>query len=111
MDYTIDGQLIMAVANVEVAGDVEAADLTIRVEIHDGHVMVEPADPQTSVGDIVELLVTSHIQEIIHVHGYDLMLPVGPDAPATLRFTVDVVGIFEIELEQSGSPLLELTVQ
>ena len=47
--------------------------------------------------------------EQVHVHGYDLYIE--PDAAdPTLEFDALIPGRFEIELEQSGRLVLELTV-
>ena len=47
----------------------------------------------------------------MHLHGYDLMADVAPGAPATIRFTADVPGIFEVELEDRGLHIAELEVR
>ncbi len=65
---------------------------------------------QVTLGDQVRLVVTSDVADEVHVHGYDLTAEVGPDRPATLEFPADIPGIFEVELETSHLPLLELVV-
>ena len=62
-------------------------------------------------GRIVVLRVTADVADEVHVHGYDLTADVGPGAPATIRFTADVPGRFEIELEESGVEIGELEVR
>lgn len=62
-------------------------------------------------GRIVVLRVTSDVADEVHVHGYDLTADVAPGAPATLRFTADARGRFEIELEESGVEIGELEVR
>ena len=59
----------------------------------------------------VVLTVTSDVADEVHVHGYDLMADVAPDAPATIRFTADAPGRFEIELEDTGVQIAELEVR
>jgi hypothetical protein len=54
---------------------------------------------------------TSDVADHVHVHGYDLMADVAPGAPATIRFTADAPGRFEIELEDSGVQIAELEVR
>ena len=44
----------------------------------------------------------------MHVHGYDLYIE--PEGPTTLEFDALIPGRFEVELEQSGQLLIELTV-
>jgi hypothetical protein len=62
-------------------------------------------------GRVVALVVRSALTDHVHVHGYDLMADVAPGAPATIRFTADAPGRFEIELEESGLQIAELEVR
>ena len=62
-------------------------------------------------GRIVVITVTSDVADHVHVHGYDLMADVAPGAPATIRFTADAPGRFEVELEDSGVQIAELEVR
>jgi len=62
-------------------------------------------------GQTVAITVTSDIADEVHVHGYDLMADVAPGAPATIRFTADAPGRFEIELEDIGVQIAELEVR
>ena len=59
----------------------------------------------------VVVTVTSDVADEVHVHGYDLMADVAPGAPATIRFTADAPGRFEIELENTGVQIAELEVR
>ena len=45
------------------------------------------------------------------MHGYDLMADVAPGKPATIRFTANTPGLFEIELEDLGLQIAELEVR
>jgi hypothetical protein len=62
-------------------------------------------------GDEIRFDVTSDAADEVHVHGYDLMADVAPGAPATIRFTADAPGRFEIELENTGVQIAELEVR
>ena len=59
----------------------------------------------------VVVTVISDVADEVHVHGYDLMADVAPGAPATIRFTADAPGRFEIELEDTGVQIAELEVR
>lgn len=61
-------------------------------------------------GRQVTLVVDSEIADEVHVHGYDLMADVEPGKPATIEFTADAPGRFEIELESRGLQIAELEV-
>jgi FtsP/CotA-like multicopper oxidase with cupredoxin domain len=62
-------------------------------------------------GDTIRFSVSSDQSDEVHVHGYDLERPVGPDAPARFSFTADADGIFEVELHGSGAQIASLEVQ
>ena len=62
-------------------------------------------------GRDVVITVTSDVADEVHVHGYDLMADVAPGSPATIRFTADAPGRFEIELEQHKLQIGELEVR
>ena len=62
-------------------------------------------------GDKIRFTVSSDQSDEVHVHGYDIERPVGPDAPARFSFTADADGIFEVELHGSGAQIASLEVQ
>lgn len=62
-------------------------------------------------GEKAELVVTSpDTTEHVHLHGYDEFADLAPGQPAKIPFTADIDGVFEIELEDTVTPLAELTV-
>ena len=61
-------------------------------------------------GERVRLVVEADVSDEVHVHGYDLLADVSPSEPAVIVFRADAPGVFEVELEGAGLPLLELTV-
>ena len=62
-------------------------------------------------GRNVLITVTSDVADEVHLHGYDLRADVAPGTPATIRFTADAPGRFEIELEDSAVQIAELEVR
>lgn len=62
-------------------------------------------------GDTVRFTVSADQAENVHLHGYDIEKDVAPDKPARFKLEADITGIFEIELENSGVPIAELTVE
>jgi len=91
----------------------EAAPAPVQVEV-----VVVGGEPQGGIvresvdlDSQVVLTVTSDVADEVHVHGYDLMADVAPGAPATIRFTADAPGRFEIELENTGVQIAELEVR
>ncbi len=62
------------------------------------------------LGERVVLVVTSDLNDEVHVHGYDLTVDLVPGEPATLSFTADKPGAWEVELHEADNLLLELQV-
>jgi hypothetical protein len=62
-------------------------------------------------GDRVVLVVTSDVSDHVHLHGYDLMRNVAAGGTARIRFSATLPGRFEVELEDRGVPIADLTVQ
>ena len=91
----------------------EAAPAPVQVDVvvvggePQGGIVRESVDRDSEV----VVTVTSDVADEVHVHGYDLMADVAPGAPATIRFTADAPGRFEIELENTGVQIAELEVR
>jgi hypothetical protein len=83
----------------------------VRVVVRDGVPVGGVARETADRGDRVVVLVTSDVSDHVHVHGYDLMRDVGPGSPARIAFRATIPGRFEIELEDRGVPIAELTVR
>jgi hypothetical protein len=63
-----------------------------------------------SKGDHVVLVVTSDVADEIHLHGYDMKKDVAAGGTIRLPFTATLPGRFEVELEQRGVQIADLTV-
>ena len=61
--------------------------------------------------DRVVLVVTSDVADEVHLHGYDLAAEVAAGGTVRIRFRATVPGRFEVELEERGVQIAELTVQ
>ena len=62
-------------------------------------------------GDRVVLVVTSDVADHVHLHGYDIMRDVPAGGTARISFRATVPGRFEVELEDRGTQIADLTVQ
>jgi hypothetical protein len=62
-------------------------------------------------GETVVLRVIADVADEVHLHGYDKSADVAPGKPAQIRFTADIPGVFEVELEQRRQKLLDLEVR
>lgn len=85
------------------------AGTVVEVTVADGAV-AGPGTAAVDLDDEVVLRVTSDVADEVHVHGYDLTAAVAAGATAELTFTADLPGVFEVELEGAGLPLVELEV-
>jgi hypothetical protein len=61
-------------------------------------------------GDRVVLVVRSDVADHVHLHGYDVMRDVAPGKPARLPFRATIPGRFEVELEDRGVQIADITV-
>jgi hypothetical protein len=64
-----------------------------------------------SKDDTVRLKVDSDTAGEVHVHGYDFMETVEADGSVSFTFKAAIEGVFEIELEETKTPIGELTVE
>jgi heme/copper-type cytochrome/quinol oxidase subunit 2 len=85
-------------------------DVTASASFEAGVVTTETNRVKARIGDTVEIIVTSDVAEEVHLHGYDIVADLEPSVATTLRFTADIPGIFELEMENSGTLIFELEV-
>jgi ABC-type glycerol-3-phosphate transport system substrate-binding protein len=62
-------------------------------------------------GDRVVLVVTSDVADEVHLHGYDISRDVVAGGTARIAFEATLPGRFEVELEDRGIQIADLTVQ
>lgn len=80
-----------------------------RIEISEGRVE-GPDVVRVELGETVEVVVSSDVDDEIHVHGYDLFFELRAGVPNQLTFTADVSGIFEVETHDTHVHLFDLEV-
>jgi hypothetical protein len=61
-------------------------------------------------GETVRFRVVNDEAEEVHIHGYDIKRELEPGKTETVSFKATITGIFEIELEGSGTLLAQLKV-
>jgi hypothetical protein len=83
---------------------------TVRVTVRSGAPVGGVQQIAARKGERVRIVVRSDVADHVHLHGYDLMLDVGPGAPAHLVFTADLTGVFELELEDRKLLIAEVEV-
>jgi len=70
----------------------------------------EEAVQQVHQGEEVTLRITSDKADELHLHGYNLSMPVWPERTAVITFKADRTGRFTYELHKSGLELGALEV-
>ena len=61
--------------------------------------------------DTVRLEVRSDTAAEVHIHGYDFAKDVEPGGTVRFSFPADIEGVYEIELEETATPIAELRVE
>ncbi|NDH24064.1 MAG: hypothetical protein EBY49_09005 [Actinobacteria bacterium] len=89
-------------------GAVPSADEIILEFGDEGGLVGGVRRESVDLGAKVTMIVEGSTDEQVHVHGYDLYIE--PEGPGVLEFDALIPGRFEVELEQSGQLLIELTI-
>lgn len=85
------------------------ADVVISIVLTGGRIEAERRY-EVSLGDTVEVRVTSDVAEEVHLHGYDLYLQLVPGQEVGLIFEARLPGVWEAELHPSHRELFQLQV-
>jgi hypothetical protein len=82
----------------------------IGIRVVDGKPQGGIVRPSVDQDDRVTLVVSSDTADEVHVHGYDLSADVASGGTVGIPFAATIRGRFEVELEDSGVQLAEITV-
>jgi Cupredoxin-like domain len=88
----------------------EQADVTINVTVANGKVNPSGATIKAKAGQTILVTAVSDANDEVHIHGYDKELPLTPGKPASVKFTANMKGTFEIETHESGKLVAKLVV-
>src|SRR5262245_21794827 len=83
----------------------------VRIRVRDGAPVGGIVRETVDQDDRVVLVVTADVSDEVHVHGYNLMRDVAPGSPARIAFRATLPGVAEVELEDRGLQIAELTVR
>jgi hypothetical protein len=83
----------------------------VRVSVTDGKVEPAPRRIDVAMDSQVRLLVTSDVDDELHVHGYEIEAELEAGRPTTVEFAADQTGLFEVEAHESELELLQLEVR
>ena len=98
-------------ATTVVEGTTDVRVRVVRVRVVGGAPQGGIVRETVQEGDRVVLVVTSDVADHVHLHGYDIMRDVAAGGTARIRFRATVPGRFEVELEDRGVQIADVTVQ
>jgi hypothetical protein len=84
---------------------------TVRIEVVNGAPKGGIVRKTVGKGDRVVIVVKSDVADEVHLHGYDIKRDVAAGGTARIAFRAELPGRFEVELEQRGVQIAELTVK
>jgi hypothetical protein len=83
-----------------------------EIEVEGGAPVGGVQDLEVPAGEQATITVTSpDTTEHVHLHGYDIFSDLAPGKPAKIEFEATIDGVFEMELEDSVTPIAEVTVK
>jgi plastocyanin len=91
--------------------DESAGVRVVEVEIADSQVSTDDDRVEVRRGDTVRIVVTSDVDDEVHVHGVEQTAALVAGETATVEFTVDEAGLFEVETHEGDLLLFQLLVQ
>ena len=83
----------------------------VRVSVTDGKVEPAPRRVEVEKDSQVRLLVTSDVDDELHVHGYEIEAELEAGRPTTVELSADQTGLFGVETHESELELLQLEVR
>ena len=83
----------------------------ISVAVTDGKVEPKPHRVEVERDSQVRLIVTSDVDDELHVHGYEIEKELPAGEQVTIEFTADQAGVFEIETHETELQLAQLEVR
>jgi hypothetical protein len=81
-----------------------------QIRIRDGEPAGGVAEIEVDRGQTIRMDISADAPDEVHVHGFDIMRPVAPGAPAKLRFKADIEGRFDVESHITYTQLARITV-
>jgi hypothetical protein len=80
------------------------------IQIKDGQPVGGVAELTYGKGDTIDIVVKSDEAAEIHLHGYDIPKEVAAGGQVEFKVPADIEGKFEMEIEETATPIAEITV-
>jgi hypothetical protein len=84
---------------------------TVRIVVRSGKVVGGLQRATIDQGERVAIVVGSDVADEVHLHGYDKSVDVTAGKAARLVFVASIPGRFEVELEDRGLQIADITVR
>ena len=81
-----------------------------HIKVEDGAKTSDLDIISVRVGETVRFEVGADIADEVHVHGYDLSFDTIPNEAILVEFVAYATGIFEVEIEGLGLPIVDIEV-
>ncbi len=88
-----------------------AKPTVVRIVVENGQPRGGIVRQAVTEGERVVIVVKSDVTDHVHLHGYDIMRDVVAGGMARVAFKAALPGRFEVELEDRGVQIAELTVR
>jgi plastocyanin domain-containing protein len=82
----------------------------ISVTVIGGHVTPPAGRIDVAKGQTVRITVRSDVNDVVHVHGFEVSAALMPDKPATVEFVADKTGLYDVEAHVTNLRLMQLAV-
>lgn len=102
-----DGSSAPASSSPATADDV----VEVSVSVRDGKVRPPARRVRVEEGSRVRIVVTSDVDDQVHVHGYDAEGDLEAGRSTTVELVADQAGVFEVETHEGGLALVQLEVR
>lgn len=83
----------------------------ISVSVRDGKVKPKTRRVEVAKDSQLRLIVTSDVDDQLHVHGFEIDEEIEAGRPTTVEFVADQQGVFEVETHETELQLLQLEVR
>lgn len=80
------------------------------IEIRDGQPVGGVQELEFNRGEEVRIEIRANTEEEVHLHGYDITLPIPAGKAQTLSFKADLDGLYELESHVTAAPLAEISI-
>ena len=93
---------LVLISSVFAPRNARAAERVVQLQITKRRLQNDPGTIRVSVGDYVDLRWSTDEATTLHLHGYDVMLPLVPGNEAHMRFQANATGRYPVSAHGFG---------